>query len=175
MTLDGHIMLAAHAMPQGRGYNWPTEDSSGGCFKDLTLNGKTILRAGSGTYCCGVTLEMFWRGWEGYAAEAKVPFMRGISVLQARQLQRAWFCVTGRKGAQEALVPLGLGVAIDPKDARAGDFIQFWRKDGSGHSALLLSLARGKLAYLSTQRSTKGVGSRVEDAPPEIYVTRAAT
>ena len=164
-SLREHIMDAAHAMPQGRGYNWPAP--GGGCFADLKLGEATILRAGKGTYCCGVTLEMLWRGWERSGA---TPFMRGITVEQARAMQRAWFCIGTRKGPLDALLPLGLGEAV--QTPQAGDFAQLWRRNGSGHSVLVLSVGHGRISYLSTQRSTKGFGSVVEPLPDETYFVR---
>jgi hypothetical protein len=45
------------------------------------------------------------------------------------------------KGIQSALVGAGLGLAVAPPDARAGDFIQYWMKqsDGTwfGHAGLV--------------------------------------
>lgn len=173
MNLREHIHAAAHRMPLRGGYNWPSSDkSAGGCLADLRLGGVTVLKAGRGTYCCGITLEMFWRGWESFAAESGAPFMGGLSADRARTLQRAWFCIGTRRGALDALVPLGLGVQVRPEDAQPGDFAQLWRPNGTGHSVLVLSLARGRISYLSTQRSTDGIGAVVEPVPAEVYIVR---
>lgn len=174
MTIVDHIVRAANGMPQGGGYVWNNDRTDGGgCLKDLVHpDGSVILKAGRGTYCCGLTLEMLWRGWESYSKASGEPFMRGLSADRAKQLQRAWFCIGTRKGAQDALVSAGLGVPVRREEARLGDFVQFWRTNGSGHSALVVSLARGRLAYLSTQKKTNGFGSNVEPEPREIYIVR---
>ena len=106
MTIVDHIVRAANGMPQGGGYVWNNDRTDGGgCLKDLVHpDGSVILKAGRGTYCCGLTLEMLWRGWESYSKTSGEPFMRGLSADRAKQLQRAWFCIGTRKGAQDALV-----------------------------------------------------------------------
>ena len=70
-------------------------------------------------------------------------------------------------------MPLGalryaVGLASsDWESARAGDFVQLWRRSGSGHSVVFLSWVRkgGKivgLRYWSTQPSTNGIGVSAE-------------
>lgn len=173
MTLIEHIDAAAHRLPLGRGYAWPVADKSiGGCFDDLVFDNVIVLKAGPGTYCCGVTLEMLWRGWEAHVAEQGGRLLGGLSVQDAKALRREWFCIGTRRGPVDALVPRGLGVEVPVGEARRGDFAQLWRPDGSGHSVFVLNVGRGRISYLSTQRSTKGLGARVEPAPREIYVVR---
>lgn len=174
MTLAQHIDAAAHRLPLARGYAWPVADKTvGGCFEDLVLDNVIVLKAGAGTYCCGVTLEMLWRGWESYAREHGVSFMGGIDLAGAKALRRDWFCIGTRRGPVDALLRRGLGTEVPATEGRRGDFAQLWRPDGSGHSVYVLSVARGRISYLSTQRSTKGLGPRVETLPREIYIARA--
>ena len=83
------------------------------------------------------------------------------------------------------LESLGLGQSItDLEDARAGDFVQLWRHDGGGHSAVFINWVRRKgeivgLTYWSPQSATRGIGYHTEWIGPEgvkreeIYVGRA--
>lgn len=179
--LNGRIRDVAGSLPREGGYRWPTTDkTAGGCTVDLMLGTDRILRAGRPvgskaqppTYCCGVTLEIFWRGWARYAKDYSVPFMGGLKLAQARELQRAWFCIGTRRGPLDALVPLGLGVEVAANDARPGDFAQLWRASGSGHSVMVLSVSQGRISYFSTQKSTNGIGSTAEPMPAETYIVR---
>jgi hypothetical protein len=179
--LNTRIRDAAGGLPRRGGYEWPTPDkTAGGCTIDLTIDGQAVLRAGKPrpgmksppTYCCGITLEIFWRGWKRLAADYGLPFMGGLGLADAKQLQRAWFCVDTRKGALDALVPLGLGVEVAANDARPGDFAQLWRRSGSGHSVMVLGIAGGRISYFSTQKSTQGIGSTTEPLPDETYIVR---
>jgi hypothetical protein len=66
-----------------------------------------------------------------------------------------------------AAATLGIGTRIEPNKARAGDFLQFWRTNKSGHSVVFLEWIAddGKrigFKYRSSQGSTDGIGDRVE-------------
>jgi hypothetical protein len=165
--LNPHVLAVCAELPRGGGYRWPTSDASGGCLRDVVYRGTTILRAGAGTYCCGLVFEVWWRALERAGASLR------LTVPELRRLQQRWFVATGtRKGPVDALVPVGLGVEVPLGDARPGDFAQLWRRNGSGHSVVVLGVEGGKLRYLSTQASTDGIGERVE-APAEVFVARA--
>jgi hypothetical protein len=168
MTPPHHALALAASLPRGGGYRWPVADpGDGGCPTDLVHHGVRILRAGRGTYCCGLT---FWIWWQ---AANRAGALAALSVADARAIQRAWFCIGTRKGPVAALVSRGLGVRVAPADALPGDFAQLWRKNGSGHSVMVERVAHGRIAYLSTQKSTGGIGSLSEPLPAETYVCRA--
>ena len=65
-----------------------------------------------------------------------------------------------------ALEESGLGYAVSADEAKAGDFLQFYRaKDG--HSVIFLNWVeengqRVGFTYRSSQKSTNGVGDRTE-------------
>lgn len=171
--LRSRIRDVAGGLPRRGGYLWPSPDkTAGGCTTDLMLGTERILRAGRGTYCCGITLEVFWRGWARFAADYGVPFMGGISLEQAKALQRAWFCIGTRAGPLAALVPLGLGVEVAADRSQPGDFAQLWRRGGTGHSVMVLGVSQNRISYFSTQKSTDGIGSTTEVLPVETYVVR---
>ncbi len=159
-------------------YWWPKNGEGGdfgGVTRDVVYAGTTVLRGEPErrTYCCGLTFEVLVRAWEAFAAKKKTPF--AIGDLEGPALVKVksdWFCCGDvRDGPVSALVPRRLGVRIERlEDARPGDFIQLWRKKGSGHSVIFLGWERkggpeGEIAalrYWSTQTATRGVGERVE-------------
>ena len=63
---------------------------------------------------------------------------------------------------------LGIGRAIDPNDARPGDFATFQRVGrGAGHSVIFLEYVRDRgvivgVKYRSSQPGTDGIGDAVE-------------
>jgi hypothetical protein len=93
---------------------------------------------------------------------------------QIRVFQKEWYGATGdtEKQAGPAMENLSIGKVVPFEQARAGDFVQFWRGK-SGHSAVFLKWIEegGKkigFQYRSTQKSTDGIGDKIEyfnDAP----------
>jgi hypothetical protein len=128
--------------------------------------GRFARRAPEGwTYCCGVTLEAWWRALPASR-------QRALTTYRLRALVDAWFCPkTGHPGAAGALVQFGLGEPVPRAEARAGDFLQYWRQlppaRPSGHSVVFLGWTpEGGVRYWSSQPSTDGVGERVEVPGP---------
>lgn len=174
-------------------YWWPRNGEGGdfgGSTADVVYDGAVVLKGEpkGRTYCCGLTLEVFVRAWERWCAKRKAPFaIGGLDAAGLRALKSDWFCCGEvRDGPVSALVPRKLGVRIDKlDDARPGDFVQLWRKKGSGHSVVFLGWERkdGEIAalrYWSTQPATRGVGERVERfegenglVPEKLYIARA--
>ena len=86
-----------------------------------------------------------------------------------RRLQTQWFgSPEDRSCLHTAIVGNGLGRRIDRiEDAGPGDFVQLWRTNGTGHSAVFLEAVREEgrvvgLRYWSSQGSTNGVARNVE-------------
>ncbi|GEM_PF-3172499 len=161
---------------RGGGYEWKGD----GVARDICYEGQVVLRANPrGTFCCGATLEAFlqaycwrkfgkptpptegrwfegwpparfvalWKGWYGTDDAPKLaafpPAMR--SVIRERQVA--------------AVLPwAGLGQPVnDYRLLRRGDFVEFWRKNGSGHSVIFWGrdvdeAGRERLWYWSSQR-----------------------
>ncbi len=154
-------------------YYWPKTGSWAGTTRTLTYDGQTVADGDpqGRSYCCGLTFEVFFRAWERWCTEEKRPFR--IADLSAEDLLRfrgLWYGVDGdRRLIQNAVVAYRLGAPVDRlEDARPGDFVQFWRHSGSGHSVVLLDWLRdadGKLIglrYWSSQKATRGIGEREE-------------
>ena len=170
---------ALASFPDGGGYDRSWKGS--GSPEAIVFKGRTILAKGAnGTYCCGFT----------FAAAMRTAASRGLladkSVEQVQRLQREWFGSTPASREKQCVVAaqtLGIGREVTLGDARPGDFVQFWRSSGSGHSVVLLRPIRrdGRLVgleYRSSQGSTGGIGNRIEhfaDTDPKGPILRART
>ncbi|MEI7635110.1 MAG: hypothetical protein WCK47_12615 [bacterium] len=164
-------LLLSYPRDGCHGYWWPRGAEAGnaydGCTTDILLNGQLVMRGEQKgrTYCCGLTLEVFYRAIEG-----KKPAHYTWTSETAELFKRLWFCrVRYSPGPEEALLAYGMGRRIaSPDKALPGDFVQIWRCDKTGHSVIFLSWARdaaGKIQamhYWSTQPGTKGIGFTAE-------------
>jgi hypothetical protein len=153
-------------------YYWPKTGSWPGTTRDLFYLGTKVCAgdAEKRCYCCGITFEVFFRAYEKYCEQAKKPFR--ILDLDAKgidALRHEWFGPTDkdRTTLQKAITLYKLGREVKLADARAGDFCQLWRHNGSGHSVILLDVVKenGKAAalkYWSAQGSTNGIHENTE-------------
>jgi hypothetical protein len=112
-------------------------------------------------------------------AAAERGLLAGKSVDAVQRFQKEWYGATEEKEIREkqcalAIERLGIGREVERlEDARPGDFVQIWRSNKSGHSVVLVDWVRDAgrivgLKYRSSQKSTNGIGDRVEyfaDAP----------
>jgi hypothetical protein len=152
-------------------YWWPKSGGGGfgGATKDIVLNGKTVLKGEpeKRTFCCGLTLEVFYRYLEDKpAVAAKV-------AADADKFKGDWFCrELNSPGPLDALLGAGIGKKVELDEALPGDFVQLWRNGKSGHSVIFVNWikdATGKrvgLQYWSTQTSTNGIGFASESFGP---------
>jgi len=183
---DREALAAARAFPDGGGYDSTWKGN--GVPEDVVFKGETILsKAGSpnGSYCCGFTFAVVMR------AAAKKKLIADKTVEQIGRFQKEWYGAT--KGSKEkqcalAVQKLGIGREVALKDAQPGDFMMFWRPNGSGHSVVFLGWVRqGRrrvgIRYRSSQASTRGIGDRIEHfagvkgkkgtiSPSRTYVAR---
>ncbi len=178
LNADVLAVLATYPADGSHGYYWPKSGDWAGTTRDLDYGGTRVASgdAEGRAYCCGLTFEVFFRAWERWCAREKRPLrigaLDGAGVIQLRKLWYGSDEEVGeenvRRTMQHALVSTGLGVAVEPKDARPGDFVQLWRSSGSGHSVIFRGWrkdARGRitaLRYWSTQKSTDGIGENEE-------------
>jgi hypothetical protein len=103
-----------------------------------------------------------------------------------RRFRAQWFGADGnKKTLQNAIVSNMLGKAVSIENSRPGDFVQFWRYSGSGHSVILVEWVRNNLQkivgikYWSTQSVSHGIGYRIEYFggsqgidPNQVYIAR---
>ena len=156
------VVTAARAYGAGGGFN--VEWKGSGTPRPIEFQGKRLLAKGDGTYCCGYTFTVAMD-----VAESR-DLLKGKTFAQIRRFQKDWYGVS--KESKETLCVhavkvLGIGEAVDHRSAKAGDMVQFWRKNGSGHSVMFLNWIErnGKrigLRYRSSQTGTDGIGDRTE-------------
>jgi len=167
------------------GYWWPKDSSWEGTTRDIVYDGRRLATGDPQrrSYCCGLVFEVYMR------ACADALSSRGLRAHDAHELRLRFFgdskVTRDRKRlVQDALVSMKLGVAVPLEEARAGDFVQFWRVNGSGHQAVFLEWVRDSgaivaIKYWSSQKATNGIGVNVERIGEqainraEIFVVRA--
>ncbi len=213
LNQDVLALLRSYARDGTHRYHWPKSGTWAGNTRDLHYAGE-LLSAGDPqgrAFCCGLTFEVFVRAYQSWcerrAAEFVIPGFDGSASLAG--LRRQWFGSDGDVTcSSHAILDNQLGTAVAREAARPGDFVQFWRKTGSGHSVIFIDWVRAGetaeavlaeveagsrqastgpiagLCYWSTQRSTKGIGFRVEwftDAadrgldPQRVHIARIGT
>lgn len=164
-------------------YFWPRKGEVvyDGGTTDVTYNGVLVMKGESKgrTYCCGLTLEVFYRVLQ---QAGKTPPQ--FAALGPQKFKQLWFCPDMYSpGPAEAMVSLGVGQSISPEAALPGDFVQIWRHNKSGHSVVFVAWAysldgtRVGIHYWSTQEATNGIGFAVEalgEAPPMIWLEKTS-
>jgi hypothetical protein len=158
-------------------YWWPKTGGYDGCTTDVVVGGKTVMKGepGARTFCCGLTLEVFYK----YAASK--PAVAAQLASNPGKFKGDWFCHNiNSPGPLDALSSAKLGKKVtNLEEALPGDFVQLWRNDKSGHSVMFVNWLRdasGKrigLQYWSTQTSTNGIGFSSEafgNAPKQINI-----
>jgi hypothetical protein len=157
------VLEVARTYEDGGGYDKTWKSS--GVPEEIRFKDERILAKGKeGTYCCGYT----------FAVAMKVATARGLlrdkSVDDVRRFQKLWYGATEESAETQcafAVEKLGIGKAVEAKDAQPGDFLQVWRTSKSGHSVIFLDwLTDGGqpigVAYRSSQGSTGGIADHTE-------------
>ena len=182
-------VMASYPADGTHRYYWPRKGGWKGTTQDLVYQGSTVAKGDpeGRCFCCGLTFEVFFLAWQQWAETKRKPFQIGdLDAKGVKKLISEWFGSNGdRRCLQSAVKAHRLGRVIDqPKGARPGDFVQFWRHSGSGHSVVFLGWEKDKrgritaLRYWSTQGSTKGIGINTERVGPkgikleEVYIAR---
>lgn len=153
-------------------YYWPRGSSWAGNTRDLIYRGEVFAKGDpqGRAYCCGLTFEVFFRSYEQWCRLSKRPFrIIDLDATSLRRFRGRWF---GSRSnllcSQSAITEYGIGREVPLSRARPGDFVQFWRHSGSGHSVIFMKWkcdANGKrtgMTYWSTQPSTRGIGQATE-------------
>lgn len=153
------------------GYYWPKRGSWKGVTRDIAYNGETIADGDEQgrCHCSGITWEVFMRALEAYNQNESTPALTGWSRENVNRFQFLWFGSDGNKRCiQHAVEAFGIGQAIAHEDAQPGDFVQFWRGNGLGHSAVFIEWVRDAngaitaMKYWSSQKKTNGIAYNVE-------------
>ena len=134
-------------------YDWVPGTT--GVTRDLVHNGTRILRASKGltNYCSCITFELWVRA---------VSERLNVPTEEMRKLRALWFIINPKKRKGPAELAPTYGEEINIKQALPGDFVQIWRKSGSGHTVVFINHLLHGLGYWSSQPSTNGLGYRVE-------------
>ena len=148
-------------------YFWPKEGSWDGTTEAIEVDGVLLTQGDpqKRSYCCGLTYEVFLKARRALGETAPAPSLK--------ELKLRWYGTSKEAPERRRLVAfaiesLGFGrCAASLEEARPGDFVQFWRHNGSGHSAIFLGWVReeGRIAgitYWSSQKSTGGIGTATE-------------
>ncbi len=157
---SGSVVEIARGFADGGGYEW----KGTGVPEDVRFGDAVILAKGKATYCSGFTFGVAMK------AANQRGLLQGKTIDQVRVFQKDWYGVSQESGETQcvyAMEKLGVGKGIEAKNAKAGDFLQLWRTNKSGHSVVFLEWVTdgGKpigVKYRSTQTATRGIGDRVE-------------
>jgi hypothetical protein len=165
------VLEIARSYRDGGGYDKTWQGT--GVPEDIRVQNTLVLSRGKGSYCCGYTLAV------AIKTAQRRGLLDGKSPDEIRKFQKQWYGAT--EESRETLCALavetiGIGNAVSENDAEAGDFLQFWRTNGSGHSVVFLEWVshggeRVGFKYRSSQGSTDGIGDRLEyfaDLPEHV-------
>lgn len=178
-NLNGYVLTAIKTY-QGGSYPYLLNDDYAhynGVTADIYYQGSLLLRAdptGSrASHCVGITFEVFYRAMQARnrAAGLDVSSFNGMSFAQLQDFVLRWYAASGSKAESNpaaAIVKYGLGQQVVTwETAQPGDFVDFSRTNGTGHSVIFLNWIRRDgvivgLRYWSSQGSTGGIGYREE-------------
>ncbi len=142
------------------------------------------VRENRGTHCVGMSWQVCMSVLQKWAqtqnAKGKIS---GMGVTDMKNFVDKWFVklkgaplgVPLEMGAVHALASYNLGDEIAFGNAVAGDFVQFWRKDNSGHSCIFLRWVYDKdseiigFHYWGSQPQTNGIGTDTEYFHPNEF------
>lgn len=114
-------------------------NTSMGTTQDLYYLGKRRIIGDSQrrSYCSGLMLEAYLRACALYSPNFVLPTVGDRDFVEFR---REFYGFYGdERTLVGALTDRGLAIEVESvQDAIPGDFIQFWRNSGSGHSAVLM-------------------------------------
>jgi len=184
------------SIPPGVGiYYWPRLDSTYvedgirhlGTARNIDYLGARLstVRENGGTHCVGITWQLGMSVLEEWATgQDSSGAIAGMTLDDMEEFIRRWFVKESgggglsppeEEGAVYALESFGLGRSVSFQEAKAGDFVQFWRLDGSGHSCVFLHWvydANGNIIgfhYWGSQPQTDGIGTDTEYFSPNEY------
>lgn len=177
--LNDIILEVIKTYPTDGTHTYWWENGFDGVTYDIKYKGEIVAKSEEKkrTYCCGITWEVFLSACERFAKlNGKDDYtLDNLQAWGVRKMKSDWFVATGKRGgALDALVSRGLGEKVEFENAQAGDFLQLWRPNGSGHSTIFLGMEGDKIKYWSTQPKTNGIGINTEKKYDELYFVRAS-
>ena len=126
--------------------------------------------SGNTTYCSGLAFETAILPFNAYNIQYGHARIGNITASQMETFRRIWYGVTdAEKLAARAIPEYGIGLEItDLEEAQEGDFVQFWRHNGSGHNPVFVNWVRNSsnqitgVRYWGSQLSSNGIGYATE-------------
>jgi hypothetical protein len=148
-----------------------------GVTENLFFGGRLLAKAhpsgNRASHCSGITFEVFFKAMQ--ARNHKLGLdpndFNGMSFTELSDFLQIWYVASGNKQTNNieiAVEKYGIGKRIgDFEEAKRGDFIDFSRSNGTGHTVVFLNWVRenGKiigLHYWSSQSSTNGISEKTE-------------
>lgn len=125
-------------------YYWPSTGGWPGNTRNLFYQGDLVAedRGFSSCYCVGLTWEIYYRAWQEYdlSTGGTGDDLNGLAYADVLEMRTDWYVrELDGPGASVAFEATGLGITVDSfDDWRPGDFIQFWRRSGSGHNVIFM-------------------------------------
>ena len=147
----------------------------------------STVREDRGTHCVGMSWQVCITVLQKWAdAKNDSGRIAAMSVADMKDFVDKWFvklkgaplAAPLEMGAVYALTSWKLGKQIPFEQAQAGDFVQFWRKDDSGHSCIFLHWVYDKkgeiigFKYWGSQPTTDGIGTLTEYFSPVEYTLK---
>jgi hypothetical protein len=179
VDLNSYVLAAVNSF-QGKHYPYLLNDDYAhynGVTQNIYYQGSLLLRADPGgshaSYCVGITFETFFMAMQVRNRDAGLAMddFNGMNFHDLQEFMLLWYAATGPKSGSNpavAVVKFGIGRRVaNWEAAKPGDFIDFSRTNGTGHSVVFLNWIRqnGKIAgfrYWSSQSSTNGLGYKEE-------------
>jgi len=158
--------------------SYPYEWTGNGVTHDIYYKSSLILAdnvEGNKCYCCGITYETFMDAYEAYNNKYGFDSIAGMSVNNVKTFRQLWYISLDTsgdypKGCVKAIYDYNVGYEITNwEEALDGDFVQIWRRSGSGHSVIFRDWVRDTdgtitgIQYWSTQPSTNGINFNTEN------------
>ena len=149
-------------------YYWPSGGTWYGTTKDIYYQDELVAEGDpeGRCYCVGLTWEVYMTAFaEADGSTGGDGTLNGMDVSDLSSFRVDWFVrdLWG-DGVVTAMENYGLGDPVtDLADLRPGDFLQFWRYSGSGHSVIFIDWELDDdgdivgIQYWSTQSSTDGI------------------
>lgn len=124
-------------------YSWTSEPNYLGITRDLFYQGEQFVIGDpqKRSYCSGMTFEVFFLAYQQYNADHGHTQIGDIKDAQGiEEFRLRWYGVNGdRNTIKTALTSAGLGYENKSLDTvQKGDFVQIWRRNGSGHTAIFI-------------------------------------
>lgn len=167
-------MMATYPTDGTYTYYWPTGSSWPGTTRDLWYQDEKVGSTGgySSCYCSGITFELFLRAWQEWdeANGGDGEDLNGMSADDLMDFRLMWYVEQlDGPGPSVAMEAYGVGTEVEGFDNwKEGDFVQLWRKSGSGHTVVFRDWEydsdgdRIGMQYTSCQNSTDGYGTKSE-------------